>query len=199
MRAMRALKPVTLAFLALAAAVPAVAQSRVLTLDAAASRVSFLLEATGHDVEGTLALRSGRIAYDAATGSASGEIVLDVKSARTGNGSRDKTMHGDVLETAKFPTAAFRPVHLVGTVAPAGASKVTLEGVFTFHGADHKLSLPATVEARDGRLKADFRFPIPFVEWGLEDPSFAFLRVAKVVNVHVVAMGSLADAAAGAR
>ena len=176
---------------ALVAAVPVQAETRTLVLDPAATKVAFTLGATGHDVEGTFALKSGRIAFDPQTGEASGEITIDLKSAQTGNKSRDKTMHEEVLETPAHPVAVFRAEKLRGTVAPSGTSQVTLDGTLNFHGADHKISLPAKVDAQNGRLKAETRFPIPFVEWGLKDPSVAFLRVQKTVQVHVSAEGRL--------
>ena len=172
-------------------ATAAQAETRTLVLDPAASKVGFTLGATGHDVEGTFALKSGRIAFDPQTGEASGDITIDLKSAQTGNKSRDKTMHEEVLETPAHPVAVFRAEKLRGTVAPTGTSQVTLDGTLNFHGADHKLSLPAKVDAQNGRLKADTRFSIPFVEWGLKDPSIAFLRVKKTVEVHVNAEGRL--------
>lgn len=176
------------------------AEQRVLLLDPAASKVSFTLEATGHDVEGALAVKSGRIAFDPATGAASGEIAVDLKSGQTGNGSRDKTMHKEVLEDDKYPLAVFRAERVRGNVAPEGTSQITLDGTLSFHGSDHKMSLPAKVEVHNGRLKAETSFPVPFIEWGLHDPSIVFLRVAKVVSVKVVAQGSLetAGAATGA-
>ena len=70
----RAVLP-TLFLLAILPAVPALAEQRVLVLDPAASKVSFTLGATGHDVHGALAVKSGRIAFDPATGTASGEIA----------------------------------------------------------------------------------------------------------------------------
>jgi len=173
------------------------AEERALTLDPAASKVSFTLGATGHDVEGTMAVQSGRIVFDAATGTASGEIVLDLKSARTGSDGRDKDMHEKVLETAKYPVATFRLEKLRGTLAPSGPSQVTLEGVLAFHGGEHKVSLPAKVELQNGRAKADTQLQIPYVQWGLHDPSILILRVAKVVDVQVHAEGSL-EAADGA-
>lgn len=176
---------------ALVAAVPVQAETRALVLDPAASKVGFTLPATGHDVEGMLAVKSGRIVFDPETGQASGDITIDLKSAQTGNKSRDKTMHEEVLETAAHPLAVFRAEKLRGTVAPTGTSQVTLDGTLNFHGADHKVSLPARVDAQNGRLKAETRFPIPFVEWGLKDPSVAFLRVQKTVQVHVSAEGRL--------
>lgn len=176
------------------------AEQRVLVLDPAASKVSFTLPATGHTVDGMLAVKSGRIAFDSATGAASGEIVIDLASAGTGNKSRDKTMHEEVLETGKYPLAVFRAEKIRGTLAPAGPSQVTLDGTLSFHGGDHKMSLPARVENQNGSLKAETELQIPFVEWGLHDPSMLMLRVAKVVTVKVAARGSLeAAAAAGGR
>ena len=182
---------VVLAVLAIPAARPARAEQSALVLDPAASRVSFTLDATGHTVEGTMALKSGRIAFDPATGAASGEIVLDLKSAQTGNNGRDKDMHAKVLETGKYPTATFRAEKVRGTVAPSGTSQITLDGTLSFHGADHKMSLPAKVAVENGRLKADTQLQIPYVEWGLHDPSMFVLRVAKVVDVKVHAAGTL--------
>ena len=183
---------VVLALLAVTAGGAAArAEQRVLVLDPAASKVSFTLEATGHDVEGALAMKSGRIAFDPATGAATGEIAVDLKSGQTGNGSRDKTMHKEVLEDDKYPLAVFRAERVRGQVAPEGISQIHLDGTLSFHGADHKMSLPAKVEVHGGRLTAETSFPVPFVEWGLHDPSIMILKVAKVVAVKVKAQGSL--------
>lgn len=188
--------PILLAAVAAFAGTPARAEQRVLVLDPAASKVSFTLAATGHQVEGTMALKSGRVAFDPATGAASGEIVLDLKSAQTGSDGRDKDMHEKVLETGKYPVAVFRAEKVRGTVAPSGPSEVTLDGTLSFHGSDHKMSLPAKVNVESGRLKADTQLQIPYVQWGLHDPSVFVLRVGKVVDVKVRAVGSLeADAA----
>lgn len=182
---------VVLALLAIATSTAARAEQRVLVLDPAASKVSFTLDATGHDVEGVLAVKSGRIAFDPATGEASGEIAVDLKSGKTGNDSRDKTMHKEVLEDDKYPLAVFRAERVRGNVAPEGTSQITLDGVMSLHGTDHKMSLPAKVEVHGGKVKAETSFQVPFVEWGLHDPSIMILRVAKVVSVKVTAQGSL--------
>jgi polyisoprenoid-binding protein YceI len=173
------------------AAVSAGAQQRVLVLDPQATKVSFTLKATGHEVEGMLGLKNGRIAFDPATGAASGEIAIDLKSAETGNKSRDKTMHEEVLETEKHPMAVFRAEKVRGSVPDSGTGQVTLDGTLSFHGADHKVSLPAKIDVQNGRVKADTQIEIPYVEWGLNDPSILMLRVAKVVSVKVRAEGTL--------
>jgi polyisoprenoid-binding protein YceI len=182
---------------ALMSAGGATAEPRVLVLDPAASKVGFTLDATGHQVEGTMALKGGRVTFDPATGQASGEITLDLRSARTGNEGRDKTMHEKVLESATYPAAVFRAESVEGDVAPTGPSQVTLGGTLSFHGAEHKMKLPAKIQMRDGRLQADTTLAIPYVEWGLHDPSLMILRVAKVVQVKVAAIGRLEMPGAG--
>ncbi len=177
--------------LAALAAVAVQAEPRLLVLDPAASKVSFTLPATGHDVEGALALKSGRIAFDSATGEASGEIAIDLVSAETGNRSRDNTMREDVLETGRWPLAVFRAEKIRGAIAPSGPSQVTLDGTLSLHGAEHKVSLPAKVETKNGHLKAETQLSVPFVDWGLHDPSIAFFRVAKTVAVKILAEGSV--------
>lgn len=181
-----------LVLLSLAAAVPAVsAAPQVLTLHPERTKVTFELEATGHDVEGLLALKSGAVRFDPATGEASGELVVDLATADTGNKSRDKTMHQDVLEDGKFPLATFRATRFQGTVPEQGDADVVLEGVMSLHGAEHPMKLAGKLHAAGGALAADVEFPVPFVEWGMHDPSWFVLKVAKVVKVHVHAEGDL--------
>lgn len=182
--------------LSLLATRPAGAEERTLTLDPAKSKVTFLLGATGHDVEGSFALRSGALRLDPASGAASGEIVVDLTVGQTGNDSRDGTMKEKVLETAKFPVATLRATRFSGTLAPQGASRVTLEGTLSLHGADHEVKIPAQVEIAGTHLKANGELPVPFVEWGLADPSILFLRVEKLVKVRLEVEGELTAPAA---
>ncbi|HEX6850452.1 MAG TPA: YceI family protein [Candidatus Polarisedimenticolaceae bacterium] len=178
--------------LALTAVVPvAAAAPHALTLSPERSKVTFVLEATGHDVEGTLALKSGAVRFDPATGEASGELVVDLVTAQTGNKSRDKTMHREVLEDGSWPLATFRATRFRGTVPAEGDGEVVLDGVLSLHGADHKMTLTGKVHVAKGALAVDADFPIPFVEWGMHDPSWFVLKVAKVVKVHVHAEGDL--------
>jgi len=174
--------------LALGASAAASAAERVLTLDPQATSVTFLLAATAHKVHGTLHLESGEVRFDPATGVASGEIALDARLAETGNEKRDRKMHEVVLESARFPRIVFRPTRFEGTLAGGEAHLV---GTLTLHGDEHPLTLVATVQIDGERVKATSTFAIPYVEWGLEDPSVFVLRVAKSVEVTVEAVGSL--------
>lgn len=181
----------TLAVLLMLAAAPAWAARQELLLDPSSTAVSFTLEATGHDVQGLLALESGRIEFDPETGEASGSIVIDAAKAETGNASRDGTMRNKVLEVAEFPRIEFEPGRLSGKLAAEGTSEVTLHGTVTLHGASHALALPARVDVQGGRLSAETTFTVPYQDWGLHDPSVLFLRVARVVSVTVQLSGEL--------
>ena len=69
-----------------------------------------------HTVHGTFKLKSGQIRWDTATGHASGAIVIDATSGNTDNTSRDKNMHTQVLESAKFPEIVFTPTQIKGAI-----------------------------------------------------------------------------------
>ena len=176
-----------------AATAPARAGEQVLTLRPETTEVSFDLEATGHDVHGVVQLARGEIRFDDESGGASGEIVLDAGTSATGNSSRDETMHQDVLEVARFPQIRFVPRRLVGRLPETGSGQISLEGTIVLHGTEHPLVLPATVTQDSGVVRVEATFPIPYQEWGMEDPSILFLRVAKVVSVTVKAEGSLSE------
>jgi polyisoprenoid-binding protein YceI len=177
--------------LAVVLAAPSAGEEMLLELDPARTGVAFDVEATGHDVHGVVRMESGRVRFDPATGAASGEIVISAGGAATGNGSRDKTLREEVLEVARFPTIRFVPDQFAGELPAQGSGEVVLRGTMELHGAWHPVAMPARVTVEGGRITADATFAVPYKDWGLHDPSIAFLRVAGVVSVHVHADGTL--------
>jgi polyisoprenoid-binding protein YceI len=162
-----------------------------LQLDSARSSARIALSGNFHTVEGSFALKRGALQYDPATGKTSGEIVFDAGSGRTGNDRRDQKMHKDVLESSRFPEISFRPNHAEGTFAAAGDSTLQVHGIFSIHGGDHELTIPVTVH-RDGESwTATAEFQVPYVKWGMKNPSVLFLRVASFVDIRLHAEGSL--------
>jgi polyisoprenoid-binding protein YceI len=176
----------------------ALAAERTLSLDPAHTEVTFLLGATGHDVHGVLHLQGGVIRFDAAAGTASGDVVIDARLAETGNAKRDKTMHAKVLNSVSFPSMVFHARSIEGELQPSGHSEITLVGTVTLVGKDHPLSLPTQVDVDGSAVSASATFTVPFVEWGLHDPSTFILKVAKKVDVSIAAKGTLDEVAAGA-
>ena len=179
-------------FLAILSALPASAGEETLVLDPARSSLAFVLGGTAHDVEGTLALEAGTITFDRATGAAGGEITIDAAKTATGSEGRDEKMHAEVLLSAKFPRIVFRPQKLEGQLAPSGKSRIGLRGKVGLVGVEHELLLPAEVEIAGDEVVATSTFKIPFVAWGLHDPSVFVLRVDKEVVVTLRIEGKLA-------
>ncbi len=176
---------------ALTAICPILAGEQILRLDPSSTRISFTLESTLHDVHGSLFLDHGEIRFDMETGQVSGKIVLDALRTVSGNAKRDKKMHGKVLESQTFPEIRFSATRIEGRLPTTGTQTVTLHGKMSIHGDDHDITLVAQISRDGDRLHATLNLSVPFVEWGMVDPSFFLLRVAKVVEVSIELDGTL--------
>jgi polyisoprenoid-binding protein YceI len=170
-------------------AVLAASPQIVLTLDPAQSSVHWNVDSTLHTVHGTFTLTRGLVRFDPATGKADGEIVVSARSGQTDNTSRDARMHKEILETDKYVDAIFRPTQVKGTVSRSGASNVTLHGIFTLHGSDHDLDAIVHIEMSPDSWKATCSFQVPYIAWGIKDPSNFLLKVKPVVNVGMETAG----------
>src|SRR6185437_8817667 len=122
---------------------------------------------------------------------ASGEVAIDATSGETGNNSRDQKMHKSVLESQNYPEVVFVPERVEGPVSLSGDSHVQIRGLVKLHGSQHEITIPADIQITGAQLTANLHFAIPYVEWGLKDPSTFVLRVAKTVNITIHAAGSL--------
>lgn len=173
---------------------PLRAEAVRLVFEPARTRVAFTLDATLHKVNGTFAFKRGVIDYDTATGKASGELIIDASSGRSGNDGRDEKMHKTVLESAKYPEIKFVPARVEGQAPAAGAeSEVKLHGQFLLHGATHALTMTARVRKEAGGLKTTAAFQIPYVQWGLKNPSNFLLKVSDKVEIRIEAEAALSE------
>jgi polyisoprenoid-binding protein YceI len=166
------------------------AQDMVFEFVPAQTKVQFNLDATMHTVHGSFALKRGTVHFNPTTGAVSGEVVIDATSGNTDNTGRDHKMHQDVLESAKFPEIVFHPDRVDGKVSAEGMSTVQVHGAFSVHGASHEATLPVQVELRHDGWKASTHFNIPFIDWGMKDPSTFLLHVAREVKLEVEASGA---------
>ncbi|MDR3674395.1 MAG: YceI family protein [Acidobacteriota bacterium] len=180
-----------LALLALSIASPAMAQEAVLELDPAQTQVSFTLGDVLHTVHGVFKLKHGIVKFDPATGHASGMVVVDATSGDSGSHARDHKMHKDILQSAEYPEITFVPQQVQGQVLPQGDFKVQVLGTFTMHGSSHPLALVIQAHLAGEQLTADTQFTIPYVSWGLKNPSTLFLRVNDTVDIAIHAAGQI--------
>jgi polyisoprenoid-binding protein YceI len=153
--------------------------------------VSFTLGDTLHTVHGGFAMKRGRVAYNPATGEVSGEIVLDATSGHSGNGMRDRKMNKEILESEKYPEIIFRPDRIDGKLGMQGASALQVHGILTVHGADHELNVPVQVQMSTDQWNVTAHFVVPYVKWGMKNPSTFILRVSESVEIDVHASGQI--------
>ncbi|HKW17714.1 MAG TPA: YceI family protein [Terriglobales bacterium] len=177
--------------LALFASVSAFAQPQELRLEftPANTAVNFTLGDILHTVHGSFKLKQGEINYSFGSEAVHGQLVIDATSGESGNHSRDRKMHKEILESSQYPEIIFRPDHVQGAVAASGTSTVQVHGMFAIHGADHELTMPVRVEVFPDHWISDTHFSIPYVKWGIKNPSTLFLRVSESVEIDIHATG----------
>jgi polyisoprenoid-binding protein YceI len=180
--------------LSLALTPVALAQHQTFTVNPDASKVAFSLGGSGHHVDGTFHVQSGSIDFDRSSQSISGSVVVSAGSGDSGEPSRDKNMNANVLDVAQYAEISFAPKSYQGTVAASGDSTIQVAGVFTLHGTPHDLTVPMQIHIDGATLTAKTHFAVPYVQWGLKDPSIFILKVAKVVDIDLTLLGSLSPA-----
>lgn len=105
-------------------------------------------------------------------------------------------MKREYLEVIKFPVATFEPRLVTGSTGMAfdekfGTQTISVTGNFTLHGASHTMVMKFLVQHDGTQATATTHFLIPYVAWGIKDPSFALVRVEKEVAMDVAAKGTL--------
>jgi len=177
-------------------AVPGILQAQdktqnKLSLDTTRSEVHFTLTDSLHTVKGTFRLQQGDVIFDPATGQASGSIVVDALSGKSGNSVRDHRMAKDELKTPDYKTVAFAPTRFIGTFNPTGDSALQVHGLFTLLGTPHEIDVPMQVQVSGNQIHAVGSFVVPYIQWGLKDPSTFMIKVEKEVHVDLDLTGTL--------
>jgi len=169
------------------------AQHQTFAISSESSNVSFTLGASDHGTQGTFHVQSGSIDFDRTAPKMSGSVVVAAGSGKTGNDSRDKKMTNEVLDAPHFADVSFAPQSYQGTISSAGDSTLQVTGTFTLHGTPHELTVPMQVHIDGTNCTAKTHFIVPYVKWGLKDPSVFILKVAKEVDVNLSLVGQLSN------
>jgi len=167
------------------------ARAGTLTLDSSQTQITFVLGGSLHTTHGTFELKSGTIQADPATGKASGEIVVDTTGATTKESMRDSIMKNKVLETAQYPEITFTAQSVHGTLNPDGTFVATISGTMTIHGDAHQVSFNTQGRLVGDHVTASSTFTIPWIAWGMKDPSFLIFRVNDTVDVTFATAGQV--------
>ena len=167
----------------------AAAQETAFLIDPAQATVKFTVGDVLHTVHGTFKVKHGALRLEAG-GKMSGEIVVDAASGDSGSGMRDRRMNKEVLETGRYPEISFRPDRVDRSVA-SGKASVMVHGMFSIHGMNREITVPASLETTKDRWTAFVHFTVPYEKWGMKNPSTLFLKVNDTVEIDFAAAGSV--------
>jgi polyisoprenoid-binding protein YceI len=166
---------------------------RKFSIDPTHSTVSFTLPDVLHTVHGSFTVQASTVSFDRGTGKMGGIIEVDSGSGESGNKVRDGRMRNDELKAKLFPNTTFAPTQLYGKIPSSGEASVLVDGMFTLVGQIHPLEVPLKLHIEGQRCTATGSFVVPYVRWGLKDPSTFILKVATDVTIQVVLQGTLQD------
>jgi polyisoprenoid-binding protein YceI len=171
----------------------ALAQHQTFVINPDASEVRMTLKTTHELVNATFHIQSGSIEFDRSNPKMSGSVTVLAGSGRTGNDSRDKKMNKDILKVEQYTTVSFAPKTYTGTIAPSGDSTIQVSGVFTLLGNPHDLTIPMQLHRDGSKATARTQFVIPYVQWGLKNPSFLIWKADNDVAMDLNLVGQVSN------
>jgi polyisoprenoid-binding protein YceI len=171
----------------------AVAQHQTFAVNPDASEVKMTLNTTHEVVTGTFHIQSGSIEFDRSNPKMSGSVVVLAGSGKTGNDSRDKKMNKDILKVDQFTTVSFVPKSYSGTIALSGNSTIQVSGVFTLLGNPHDITIPMQIHIEGSKAVAKGQFVVPYVQWGLKNPSFLIWKAQNDVSIALNLVGQISN------
>jgi hypothetical protein len=167
------------------------AQHQTFVVNADNSEVKMTLNTTHEVVVGAFHVQSGSIGFDRGAQAMSGSVIVLAGSGKTGNGSRDKKMYKDILEVEQHATVTFEPKTYAGTIAASGDSAIQITGIFTLLGTPHLITVPAQIHFEGTNAVAKAHFVVPYVQWGLKNPSFLVWKADNDVAIDLSLSGSV--------
>ncbi len=165
------------------------AEELVISFDPAQTKIAFVVGTVLHTVHGTFQLKEGHISFDPSTGAVSGDVTADAGSGSSGNTSRDKRMTREIMEAQRYPEVRFSPTAYRGSVATTGTSNVEVTGSFLIHGQVHEITIPVQIQMSREEITAIGKFTVPYVQWGMKNPSNFLLKVDDRVEIDLTAIG----------
>jgi polyisoprenoid-binding protein YceI len=100
-------------------------------------------------------------------------------------------MHKEILESGRYPEAVFTPERVEGRFSPEGVAELQVHGLFKIHGGEHEMVFQTRVETRGDQLVVNMHAVLPYVQWGMKNPSTFILRVSDKVQLDIHATGHI--------
>jgi polyisoprenoid-binding protein YceI len=159
-------------------------------IDPGRAHAGFDLKATMHTVHGITKKVQGEVQVtvepDGALGF-NGKIVVEAATLDTDNDRRDTTLRNKTLDVARYPSIVLEPERFVPVGSPPASGPVTgkLTGKITIRGTTQPVSIDAQLEPGTGAaIEVSGAFDVTWADFGIPDPSFGFIRIAKIARAN---------------
>jgi polyisoprenoid-binding protein YceI len=128
-------------------------------------------------------------AYDAGKGDLIFQVAI--KSFKFEKQLMQDHFNDDYMESSKYPKATFNGN--ISDVAKVdlkknGSYKVSGSGTLNIHGVSKKVSLPGSIEVKDGGATFHSNFNVVLADYNIKIPSIAEGKIAKSIAVTVNAI-----------
>jgi polyisoprenoid-binding protein YceI len=112
---------------------------------------------------------------------AASQITVDLRTLKSDSAQRDDFIKSSVMQTQRYPTAAFAPTRAQGLPSPlpaSGNATFTLMGQMTVHGVTKEQTWNVTASRQGNQLTGTATTMFKFGDYGMEPP-----RVPVVLSV----------------
>jgi polyisoprenoid-binding protein YceI len=117
------------------------------------------------------------------------KFTVDLTKVASDQARRDAQFQDRIMQTSQFPTATFTladPVDLAKLATAAGTRTVDVEGTLALHGTTKDVTTPLTVVRSGATLTISGQVPVVFADYGIENPSFGFVRTEDHGTIEVL-------------
>jgi polyisoprenoid-binding protein YceI len=103
-----------------------------------------------------------------------GRFSVDMTSVKSDQSLRDDQFQGRIMDTAKYPTAAFvltDPIQLGSIPAQGATITTTATGQLTLHGTTRSVTFELRARWSGSTVSVSGSIPIVFADYGIDNPS----------------------------
>lgn len=135
-------------------------------------------------IDGTGGPASGTVEIKDSTANANFE--LDLNTLKSGISLRDTHMKEKYLKTGEFPKASLAISSMdIAEVLKTDVKDKKFEGKLTLHGQEKPIQGTYATSRSGEDIKISAKFEIDILDFGIEIPSYAGVKVAKSVRVEI--------------
>lgn len=177
----RCLPALLLLGLLLARAGTARAQGKYLTR---AGRVTFFSASIVEDIEA----RNEEAAAAIDLGAAQVAFSIPIRSFQFKRTLMQEHFNENYMESDKFPKSTFSGKFIdlsVETLQLPGSHPVHMEGDLTIHGVTKHITVPGTLELKEGHILAFALFTVAPADYSIDVPLLVRDHIAKIVSIRV--------------